>query len=61
MKINFDQEDFNMLNEYIIDYVSIMSFSERELLDVLLKYIPNRDKITLYFGEFPNFETLVKT
>ena len=47
MKINFDQEDFNMLNEYIIDYVSIMSFSERELLDVLLKYIPNRDKINV--------------
>jgi len=47
MKINFDQEDFNMLNEYIIDYVSMMSFSERELLDVLLKYIPNRDKINV--------------
>ena len=47
MKINFDQEDFNMLNEYIIDYVSTMSFSERELLDVLLKYIPNRDKINV--------------
>ena len=36
-----------MLNEYIIDYVSMMSFSERELLDVLLKYIPNRDKINV--------------
>ena len=47
MKINFDQEDFNMLNEYIIDYVSMMSFSERELLDVLLKYIPNKDKINV--------------
>ena len=47
MKINFDQEDFKMLNEYIIDYVSMMSFSERELLDVLLKYIPNRDKINV--------------
>lgn len=47
MKINFDQEDFNMLNEYIIDYVSMMSFSERELLDILLKYIPNRDKINV--------------
>lgn len=47
MKINFDQEDFNMLNEYIINYVSMMSFSERELLDVLLKYIPNRDKINI--------------
>lgn len=47
MKINFDQEDFNMLNEYIINYVSMMSFSERELLDVLLKYIPNRDKINV--------------
>ena len=47
MKINFDQEDFNMLNEYIIDYVSMMCFSERELLDVLLKYIPNKDKINV--------------
>ena len=58
MKIDFDQEDFNMLNEYIIDYVTMMNFSERELLDVLLKYIPNRDKInvmrTLYMLGEPN-------
>lgn len=47
MKIDFDQEDFNMLNEYIIDYVTMMNFSERELLEVLLKYIPNKDKINV--------------
>lgn len=47
MKIDFDQEDFNMLNEYIIDYVTMMNFSERELLEVLLKYIPNKDKVNV--------------
>ena len=47
MKINLDQEDFNMLNEYIIDYVAMMNFSERELLEVLLKYIPNKDKVNV--------------
>jgi hypothetical protein len=58
MKIDFDQEDFNMLNEYIIDYVTMMNFSERELLEVLLKYIPNKDKVnvmrTLYMLGEPN-------
>lgn len=58
MKINFDQEDFNMLNEYIIDYVTMMNFSERELLEVLLKYIPNKYKVnlmrTLYILGEPN-------
>lgn len=58
MKINFDQEDFNMLNEYIIDYVTMMNFSERELLEVLLKYIPNKYKVnvmrTLYMLGEPN-------
>lgn len=58
MKIDFDQEDFNMLNEYIIDYVTMMNFSERELLEVLLKYIPNKDKVnvmrTLYILGEPN-------
>lgn len=47
MKVNLDQEDFNMLNEYIIDYVTMMNFSERELLEVLLKYIPNKDKVNV--------------
>lgn len=47
MKIDFDQEDFNMLNEYIIDYVTMMNFSERELLEVLLRYIPNKDKVNV--------------
>lgn len=47
MKIDFDQEDFNMLNEYIIDYVTMINFSERELLEVLLKYIPNKDKVNV--------------
>lgn len=47
MKIDLDQEDFNMLNEYIIDYVTMMNFSERELLEVLLKYIPNKDKVNV--------------
>ena len=47
MKIDFDQEDFNMLNEYIIDYVTMMNFSERELLEVLLKYIPNKYKVNV--------------
>ena len=47
MKIDLDQEDFNMLNEYIIDYVIMMNFSERELLEVLLKYIPNKDKVNV--------------
>lgn len=58
MKIDFDQEDFNMLNEYIIDYVTMMNFSERELLEVLLKYIPNKYKVnvmrTLYMLGEPN-------
>lgn len=58
MKINFDQEDFNMLNEYIIDYVTMMNFSERELLEILLKYIPNKYKVnvmrTLYMLGEPN-------
>ena len=58
MKINFDQEDFNMLNEYIIDYVTMMNFSERELLEVFLKYIPNKEKVnvmrTLYMLGEPN-------
>jgi hypothetical protein len=58
MKIDFDQEDFNMLNEYIIDYVTMMNISERELLEVLLKYIPNKDKVnvmrTLYMLGEPN-------
>lgn len=58
MKIDFDQEDFNMLNEYIIDYVTMMNFSERELLAVLLKYIPNKYKVnvmrTLYMLGEPN-------
>ena len=58
MKIDFDQEDFNMLNEYIINYVTMMNFSERELLEVLLKYIPNKYKVnvmrTLYMLGEPN-------
>lgn len=58
MKIDFDQEDFNMLNEYIIDYVTMMNFSERELLEVFLKYIPNKEKVnvmrTLYMLGEPN-------
>lgn len=47
MKVNFDQEDINMLDRYIIEYVSMMNFSERELLDVVLKYVPNKDKVNL--------------
>lgn len=47
MKVNFDQEDINMLDRYIIEYVSMMNFSERELLDVMLKYVPNKDKVNL--------------
>lgn len=47
MKINFDQEDINMLDRYIVEYVSMMSFSERELLDVILNYVPNKEKVNL--------------